>query len=44
MILNSIIHWGRNLKEYKDMFVLSDDELENASILGCGDGPASFNV
>jgi len=44
MILNSIIPWGRNLKEYKDMFVLSDDELENASILGCGDGPASFNA
>ena len=35
--------WGRNLAEYSAMFKLSSTELE-ASILGCGDGPASFNA
>jgi len=44
MILNSIVPWGRNLSEYVDMFNLTDDELKNSKILGCGDGPASFNA
>jgi len=44
MILNSIVPWGRNLSEYVDMFKLTDDELKNSQILGCGDGPASFNA
>ena len=43
MILNSIVPWGRNLSEYREMFNLTDDTLKNCKILGCGDGPASFN-
>lgn len=37
-----IVPWGRNLDEYRAMFHLTEDDLER-SILGCGDGPASFN-
>jgi len=44
MELKSIVPWGRNLKEYVDMFHLTEDELKNYQILGCGDGPASFNA
>jgi len=44
MILNSIVPWGRNLLEYVDMFSLTECELKNSKILGCGDGPASFNA
>jgi len=43
MKLNTIVPWGRNFDEYQLMFNLSESEL-NASILGCGDGPASFNA
>jgi hypothetical protein len=42
MQLKEIVPWGRNLAEYRAMFSLSDPEL-NLKILGCGDGPASFN-
>ncbi len=42
MILNNIVPWGRNKKEYIKMFNLSGLEL-NSKILGCGDGPSSFN-
>jgi len=38
----NIVPWGRSFREYVDMFHLSDGDL-NRSILGCGDGPASFN-
>ncbi|MFA6102574.1 MAG: hypothetical protein WCV67_04355 [Victivallaceae bacterium] len=37
-----IVPWGRNFDEYRRMFDLSDAELTQ-KILGCGDGPASFN-
>ena len=40
--LKSIVPWGRNLDEYKSMFNLSQEDL-NSKILGCGDGPSSFN-
>jgi hypothetical protein len=43
MNLSEIIPWGRTLAEYKLMFTLSDADL-NSRILGCGDGPASFNA
>ena len=43
MKLNEVIPWGRNLEEYKLMFGLSETDL-NTNILGCGDGPASFNA
>ncbi len=42
MILQNVVPWGRNLKEYRMMFALSDDDLRS-NILGCGDGPSSFN-
>ena len=43
MKLNEVVPWGRNLAEYRLMFNLSETDL-NAKILGCGDGPASFNA
>ncbi|MBD2196292.1 MULTISPECIES: SAM-dependent methyltransferase [Calothrix] len=43
MKLDNVVPWGRTLEEYKLMFALSDADL-NKSILGCGDGPASFNA
>ena len=39
---NDIVPWGRNYDEYISMFDLSENELK-LKILGCGDGPASFN-
>ncbi|MEZ5334536.1 MAG: SAM-dependent methyltransferase [Methanolobus sp.] len=38
----NVVPWGRSFQEYVDMFNLTDTDL-NKSILGCGDGPASFN-
>jgi len=38
-----VLPWGRNFDEYTRMFDLSADELK-LDILGCGDGPASFNA
>jgi hypothetical protein len=38
-----VVPWGRNLDEYTRMFSLTKDDL-GLKILGCGDGPASFNV
>ncbi len=43
MELNEVVPWGRTLGEYKLMFALSEADL-NAKIIGCGDGPASFNA
>ncbi|MCB4764918.1 MAG: SAM-dependent methyltransferase [Sulfurovum sp.] len=43
MKLKNIVPWGRNLKEYRAMFLLDSDDLQK-KILGCGDGPASFNA
>ena len=43
MDLSSVVPWGRSLSEYKEMFLLSRDDL-GKRILGCGDGPASFNA
>lgn len=42
MKLNEVVPWGRTLAEYKLMFNLLETDL-NTKILGCGDGPASFN-
>ncbi len=39
---SSVVPWGRSLSEYVDMFNLSQSDLDK-KILGCGDGPASFN-
>ena len=43
MELERIVPWGRTLEEYKSMFCLDEKDLEKR-IIGCGDGPASFNV
>jgi hypothetical protein len=43
MKLHEVIPWGRSFDEYRHMFALSDSDLAGP-ILGCGDGPASFNV
>jgi hypothetical protein len=39
--LQSIVPWGRTLQEYRDMFLLDKQDLQQ-KILGCGDGSASF--
>ena len=41
--LKDIVPWGRSFSEYVAMFALSDEDLTRR-ILGCGDGPASFNA
>jgi hypothetical protein len=43
MKLDEVVPWGRTLEEYKSMFSLSLTDL-STKILGCGDGPASFNT
>ena len=43
MQLAEVVPWGRNASEYRRMFDLTDDDLAK-KILGCGDGPASFNA
>ncbi len=42
MHLSHIVPWGRSFHEYRNMFNLSEADLRK-NILGCGDGPASFN-
>jgi hypothetical protein len=41
--LSSVVPWGRSFDEYRRMFALTDADLAGR-ILGCGDGPASFNA
>jgi len=41
--LEKVVPWGRSFDEYVAMFSLSKQDLEKR-ILGCGDGPASFNA
>lgn len=43
MQLQDIVPWGRSFEEYRDMFLLTDADLQK-TLLGCGDGPASFNA
>lgn len=43
MKLEKVVPFGRSLDEYKNMFALSEGDLEKA-IVGVGDGPASFNA
>src|SRR5438045_2289396 len=43
MDLSQVVPWGRTLDEYKRMFSLTERDLQGR-ILGCGDGPASFNA
>jgi hypothetical protein len=41
--LDQVVPWGRSFDEYRRMFDLTEDDL-NRSIIGCADGPASFNA
>ena len=41
--LSSVVPWGRSFDEYRRMFALTEADLAGR-ILGCGDGPASFNA
>jgi hypothetical protein len=43
MQLQEVVPWGRSLDEYREMFALSETDLQGR-LLGCGDGPASFNA
>jgi hypothetical protein len=43
MTLDAIVPWGRSYNEYVRMFDLQEPDLEKR-ILGCADGPASFNA
>jgi hypothetical protein len=40
---DEIVPWGRSFEEYRAMFALSEADLARR-ILGCADGPASFNA
>ena len=41
--LDRVVPWGRSFDEYRRMFALTGADL-TSSILGCADGPASFNA
>jgi len=41
--LDQVVPWGRSFDEYRRMFALTEAEL-GLRIIGCGDGPASFNA
>lgn len=41
--LDHVAPWGRSFEEYRRMFALSDADLQSG-VLGCADGPASFNA
>jgi hypothetical protein len=41
--LDQVVPWGRSFDEYQRMFALTSDDLR-LRIIGCGDGPASFNA
>jgi hypothetical protein len=43
MQLHEVVPWGRSLDEYRRLFALSETDLKGR-LLGCGDGPASFNA
>ncbi|MBI1919579.1 MAG: SAM-dependent methyltransferase [Geobacter sp.] len=41
--LEKVVPWGRTFDEYVAMFALDSEDLAKR-ILGCGDGPASYNA
>ena len=41
--LNKVVPWGRSFDEYCAMFALDTLDLQK-TIVGVGDGPASFNA
>jgi len=43
VVLENVVPWGRSLAEYQAMFALTAADRQRR-ILGCADGPASFNA
>lgn len=43
LTINNAYPWGRSFDEYRRMFRLTDADL-GRRVLGCADGPASFNA
>ena len=41
--LDHVVPWGRGFEEYRSMFSLSEEDLHK-KLLGCGEGPSSFNA
>ena len=41
--IDRVVPWGRSAAEYRAMFGMVESDLDGR-ILGCGDGPASFNA
>lgn len=41
--LDQVVPWGRSFDEYCRMFALTEEDV-SGRILGCADGPASFNT
>ena len=41
--IERVVPWGRSFAEYRAMFSLEGSDLRRR-IIGCGDGPASFNA
>lgn len=41
--LHNVVPWGRSFAEYRAMFALTEQDLQQ-SLLGIGDGPAAFNA
>jgi hypothetical protein len=41
--LDQVVPWGRSCDEYRHMFALTDEAFR-LRIVGCADGPASFNA
>lgn len=41
--IERVVPWGRSFVEYQAMFNLTETDL-GGLVLGCGDGPASFNA
>jgi hypothetical protein len=41
--LEDLVPWGRRLSEYTRIFQLTSEQLRQR-ILGCADGPSSFNA
>lgn len=41
--LDQVVPWGRSFDEYRCMFALTEEDLDR-TMIGCGDGPASFNA
>lgn len=43
LTLKQVVPWGRSLADYRQMFALSDGDLQG-TVLDCAGGPSSFNA